>query len=584
MKNISLTGVFCSLVYLAIGQASINEAAFKGSSKYKADLDTQFDKGSAITSIPLDPRRTNDLYIVGKVWGFVKYYHPALQAGDYNWDYELFRVLPKIIQCDTDKKRNEILHTWISQLGKVITEKITLPDSSLVKMYPDIQWIDDKVVLGDQLSALLNDIKNASREKTGYYLGIGNVGNADLKNEKRYSEIPFPDAGFRLLTLYRYWNIIQYLFPYKYLIEENWNTILKEFVPTFLNANNELDYKLATLALIARVHDTHATIRSNDKVLEKYHGNYAAPLEISFVENKAVVTDYLDREFNSQKGFQKGDIVISINGKSTDSIVKERLPYTPASNYPTQLRDMAIHLLRTSDTVMNITYKRANTINTVTITCYPVGKLKLYKKFQKKDTCFRYVTSDIVYIFPSTIQKDNWQKMMPELLKTKGMIIDMRSYMDDKIFYEFIKYLMHEPRKFARFTTNYTKIPGLFVFDKYAAVGTKNHEYYKGHIVILVNENTQSSGEYKSMALRATPHATVVGSTTAAADGNVSRFYLPGGIFTSISGIGVYYPDSRETQRVGIIPDYAVQPTIQGIIQNRDELVEKAVEVINQGK
>jgi C-terminal processing protease CtpA/Prc len=84
------------------------------------------------------------------------------------------------------------------------------------------------------------------------------------------------------------------------------------------------------------------------------------------------------------------------------------------------------------------------------------------------------------------------------------------------------------------------------------------------------------------MALRVAPNATVVGSTTAGADGNVSQFTLPGGINTMISGIGVYYPDGKETQQIGIIPDIMIKPTIKGIKQDRDELLEKAIELINK--
>lgn len=82
---------------------------------------------------------------------------------------------------------------------------------------------------------------------------------------------------------------------------------------------------------------------------------------------------------------------------------------------------------------------------------------------------------------------------------------------------------------------------------------------------------------------RAAPGAKVVGSTTAGADGNVSFFYLPGGIYTCISGIGIYYPDKRETQRVGIVPDVTIRPTIKGFTEGRDEVLEKAIEIINKG-
>lgn len=49
-----------------------------------------------------------------------------------------------------------------------------------------------------------------------------------------------------------------------------------------------------------------------------------------------------------------------------------------------------------------------------------------------------------------------------------------------------------------------------------------------------------------------------------------------------ISGNAVYYPDGRETQRIGIVPDIEAKPTIKGIREGRDEPLEKAIEIINQ--
>ena len=100
---------------------------------------------------------------------------------------------------------------------------------------------------------------------------------------------------------------------------------------------------------------------------------------------------------------------------------------------------------------------------------------------------------------------------------------------------------------------------------------------YNGAVVILVDESSQSQAEYTAMAFRSVPNALVAGSTTAGADGNVSAIVLPGGLRTLISGIGVFYPDRRPTQRVGIVPDLNVRPTIAGIRQGRDEVLEAAV-------
>jgi len=64
------------------------------------------------------------------------------------------------------------------------------------------------------------------------------------------------------------------------------------------------------------------------------------------------------------------------------------------------------------------------------------------------------------------------------------------------------------------------------------------------------------------------------------ADGNVSLIALPGGIRTYFSGLGVYYPDGTPTQRVGITPDIFVVPTIDGIQRGADEVLERALSLL----
>ena len=49
-----------------------------------------------------------------------------------------------------------------------------------------------------------------------------------------------------------------------------------------------------------------------------------------------------------------------------------------------------------------------------------------------------------------------------------------------------------------------------------------------------------------------------------------------------MTGMGVYYPDGRETQRIGMIPDFEVKPTIAGIKAGKDEVLQKAIELINK--
>lgn len=49
-----------------------------------------------------------------------------------------------------------------------------------------------------------------------------------------------------------------------------------------------------------------------------------------------------------------------------------------------------------------------------------------------------------------------------------------------------------------------------------------------------------------------------------------------------ISGLGVFYTDYKPTQRIGIVPDITVTPTIAGIRAGRDEVLEAAIQYVEK--
>jgi hypothetical protein len=81
------------------------------------------------------------------------------------------------------------------------------------------------------------------------------------------------------------------------------------------------------------------------------------------------------------------------------------------------------------------------------------------------------------------------------------------------------------------------------------------------------------------MILKAMPDAVIVGSQTAGTDGNISSFHISQEIQTGFTSLGVYYPNGDSTERIGIVPDSVVYPTVAGIRQGRDEVLEKALQV-----
>ena len=104
------------------------------------------------------------------------------------------------------------------------------------KLIPDLAWINS-INLEPKLKKKLDFIhKNRNQEKN-YYISLApGVRNPVFSHEDPYKDLLYPDTGYRLLALFRYWNIIQYFSPYKYIIGEDWNHVLDELIPKFINA------------------------------------------------------------------------------------------------------------------------------------------------------------------------------------------------------------------------------------------------------------------------------------------------------------------------------------------------------------
>jgi C-terminal processing protease CtpA/Prc len=552
---------------------------------YKADQDTAFRRGSGLTIDNLNPQQIDNLAVLGRVWGFVKYYHPAVARGDYNLDAELVRVLPKVLASKDLSTRSEVLSAWVTGLGPVpACRSCREPAAKTVRLLPDLAWLTDQSQVGSTLSQQLVYLRHNRYQHDHYYVRPApETGQPVFQHEEAYASPATPDAGLRLVALFRYWNIIAYYFPYRYAIGEDWQKVLPEFIPKFVAARTPEQYRLAALALIARIHDSHADI-FNDKVLDEYKGNYQTPLRVNFVEGQATVVGYYAAKLGAATTLLPGDVLVQLDGRPVTEIVRARLPLTPASNEAAQLRNVARDLLRGTTPQVALVVRRAGREFPVSVGRVPINQLNrgmdYYGTSDLKAPAWKLLPGNIGYLSLATLHLAELPNLMAKAQGTKGLVIDIRGYPAEFVVHELAKYLLDKPRPFMRFSGMDSWYPGVFRLSpvQYARPGTGTA--YPGKVIVLVNEISQSQSEFTALALRTAPRATVVGSTTSGADGNLSSFVLPGAIHTAISGGGIYYPDGRETQRVGIVPDVEVKPTIKGIAEGRDEVLEKAVQLI----
>jgi C-terminal processing protease CtpA/Prc len=488
---------------------------------------------------------------------------------------------PRVLAAGDPGAGAAAIVTWLDRLGAVPSCGPCAPSPSGAQLPADNGWISDAATLGNALSDRLQTIhRNRWASGTQRYVAfVQGVGNPDFSAEARYPTPAAPDAGYRLLALFRLWNIVQYWFPYRDVMDEDWDGVLRDFIGVMIGSMDGDAYRLALIQLIARIHDTHANIWS-DLEVQPPAGTDEAPLVMRFVEGKLVVTGYSHTSLGPATGLEVGDEIHSIEGRTVEALVDSLGPYYPASNQAARLRDMARKLTRGSGPVtlagIGASGAFSTSVNRVPRSVLDRARARVH---DLPGPTFRMLTDSVAYLKLSSVVAANAADYIRQTQGAKVLVIDIRNYPSEFVVFALGGHLVGSSAPFARFTAGDLTNPGAFRWTATVSL-TPRTPSFTGTVVILVDEVSQSQAEYTAMAFRVAPGAIVVGSTTAGADGNVSSIPLPGGVEGMISGIGVFYPDGTPTQRVGIVPDLVVRPTVEGIRAGRDEVLEAGVSYV----
>ncbi|WP_277235444.1 S41 family peptidase [Hymenobacter sp. YC55] len=529
----------------------------------------------------LTPRQVDNIAALGQVWGFLKYFHPAVASGQRDWDAELLRQLPAVLACRSVAARSRQLSAWITSLGPVpACSTCANPPTQPVRFAADLRWARNAKRFSAPLRQQLAFIEANRYQGTLYYVTrTGSTTN--FPHEEAYIEPALPAQGLRLLGLCRYWNMFQYYYPYKYALDEDWAQVLPEMLPRFAQASTPLEYRHTALALFARVHDGHARFYPPDPLLEAERGAYQVAADVQFLEGQAVVLRVRHDGRVPTSPLKPGDVLTHVAGTAVPDLVKQRLPETGASNRAAQLNTIALNLLYCATPEVELQVVRDGQPQRLLAPAIKVGTVPPVQP-PVADSMYRFLTPEVGYIDMARIKGDKVRTIMQTFSHTKGIVVDQRNYPGAFIGMYLQGFFLAKPAVYGRFTRYDPTYPGRFLWDPADTLKPVGTTPYPGQVVVLVNEVSRSLAEFMAMGFQATPHATILGSQTAGADGNTTPITLPGGLKTLMTGIGVYYPDGSETQRVGVKIDVPVRPTIAGLRQGRDELMEKAVDLITK--
>ena len=164
----------------------------------------------------------------------------------------------------------------------------------------------------------------------------------------------------------------------------------------------------------------------------------------------------------------------------------------------------------------------------------------------------------------------------------KAIIFDLRGY-PGSAGYKLMEHLIDEPATSARWRVPIVRRPDRLDLEWHESGRWQlrpQEPRLKAKIAFLADGRAISYAESVMGIVEYYKLGEIVGSTTAGTNGNVNPFMLPGGYRVAWTGMQVLKHDGSQHHGVGIAPTVPVTPTAKGITEGRDEVLEKAVDVM----
>ena len=545
--------------------------------------------GFSMTSDDLsDPRVPGNLETLCRVWGYAKYHHPVFcdTLCRVDVDSALFALLPQVVHADR-VTRNRHLLDWVRSLGDYTPNRVDYEQSlaplELVSTV-DLAWTRDTILLGCDLSHLLQDLRYAERGEN-YYLRMGTMENGpgyhylSLRNEKSYPT-PQMDSGLNLLTLFRLWNVIEYYAPNRSLTLHPWDEVLSTYIRLVGAETDPVRFSRLYMRLIRELNDGHAYAP-----IEMLFGQRMLPVWPLQAEGRLFVG------YSGDSLLERGDEVVAIDGEPISERLELLREYASRSNEASLRKALRYYGLRTRRDTAEVVRRRAGVCDTLRVATVPYGSVSpLYDPAQLEQPPFRLLADSVGYIYAGTFSREHLAQVVQTLPRTRALIIDLRTYplkVDGALIALIGQSLRTESVVVRQALYQTLALPGLFyrqeqwLFEDFGEVAARCTEPYKGRVILLVDEMTQSNPEFQAMAFQSCPQTLTIGSPTSGANGSIVWIPLPGQM-TSFSGIGALYPDGTQPQTVGVRLDVEVLPTAEGLQAGRDEVLERALELARQ--
>lgn len=280
------------------------------------------------------------------------------------------------------------------------------------------------------------------------------------------------------------WNLIEYFYPYKKIMDNNWDNILKNEVLSFTNLQNREEYIQKMKQLSSNLNDSHVGVRDllPQGKIDKWH-----PLNFISVEDKVVLYNLLSDSLKNTPSIKRGDILTHVQGVPIDSVFKNYLKNTSNSNLKGAKYQFALSFhYPPKDMPDSVCFTLNDTVNVYSkkLTYDKMNRIIAYKKPE----VVRDLDSKIGYINTSNIGFSQFGRAMRKFKKKEYIIFDCRGYADLGVL-RYGVLLGGKPKDVSKCDYPYYRLPGHYLQWKDNYFGSTVEMAFK--LIGLMPENAE---------------------------------------------------------------------------------------------
>ena len=385
----------------------------------------------------------------------------------------------------------------------------------------------------------------------------------------------------KILGIIKVWTIVKYFYVHQDLCSDNWENLLDKYLELAQNTSSDKEYYTLIQEMTATLNDSHVSTY-HSSILD-FSKTFIAPVKFEWIEEKVIITA-IDNTINANISI--GDEIVSIDGLLINEILENEKKKISSSNHQGLLATVINpgYFIGASGSIMKLDVRKGKKSRNIEIqrTTY----IFQFMNFGDDREASKILEHNIGYLNLALLT--NTSDLENELVKmqnTDALIIDLRSSYPTSDYHHFLQMLCIKET-----TVRIDEVPivsanmlnkKLIKTSEYKISPDTSFTYNKP-IAVLIDKSMISRPEDIAIALKAFPNVTFVGEQTQGTDGEMTKIHLPIDGETSFTGQVVKFGNGDNFQSIGIIPDVKVIKTIEGVKNNKDEIFEKAIEIMNE--